>query len=290
MLILQALISGLSLGSFYALVALGFALIFGITHAFNLAHGELIIVCGYLGYFLWKAAGWPFIAILPLCLLAGAVAAGGLRLLVQRLPEPLELNSLLVTFGLGLLLQNVLLALFSADYRLISGGTLNVLAGLTNLVVLTGDQAALLGFSLAATALVHLLLRHTVLGQALRATIQDREAALLAGINVQRLGFIAFLLGGLLIGLAGPLFARTLYLHPAGGLEATLIAVTITIFAGVGRTRGVLWGGWLLGVAESLAAYSIGASWRELISAGVLIALLVFRPQGLFARKTPVLL
>lgn len=286
---LQALISGLSLGSFYALVALGFALIFGITHAFNLAHGELILVSGYLAYLLWKLAGWPFIAILPVCLLAGPLAALLVRLLLRRLPAPFELNSLLVTFGLALVLQNLMLGLFSADYRLISGGAVNVLAGLTGAVVLTGDQLILLGFSLAATTLVHLLMRHTVVGQALRATIQDREAALLAGINVQHMTLAAFLLGGALIGLAGPLFARTLYLHPAGGLEATLIAVTIAIFAGVGRIRGVLLGGWLLGLAESLAAYTIGASWRELISAGLLLALLIFRPQGLFARRTPML-
>jgi len=283
----QMIISGVSLGSFYALVALGFALIFGITHAFNLAHGELILLSGYLAYLLWKLAGWSFAAILPVCLLAGPGLALLLRLLLRRLPAPFELNSLLVTFGLALVLQNVMLGLFSADYRLISGGAVNVLAGLSTTVMLTGDQVILLGFSLAATALVHLLMRHTVVGQALRATIQDREAALLAGINVEHMSLVAFLVGGMLIGLAGPLFARTLYLHPAGGLEATLLAVTIAIFAGVGRIRGVLLGGWLLGLAESVAAYTIGASWRELISAGLLMALLICRPQGLFARRTP---
>ena len=98
------------------------------------------------------------------------------------------------------------------------------------------------------------------------------------------MGLYAFGLGGLLIGLAGPLYGQTMYLYPAGGLEATLIAITITIFAGVGRTQGILLGGWLLGLAESGAVLVLGASWRELVSATLLILILVWRPQGILAR------
>jgi branched-chain amino acid transport system permease protein len=88
----------------------------------------------------------------------------------------------------------------------------------------------------------------------------------------------------MLIGLAGPLYAQTMYLYPAGGMEATFIAIVITIFAGVGRTRGILVGGWLIGVAESLAAFILGAGWRELISAALLIGLLLIRPQGMMVK------
>ena len=90
----------------------------------------------------------------------------------------------------------------------------------------------------------------------------------------------------MLIGLAGPLFGQTTYLHPAGGTEATLIAIIITIFAGVGRTRSLLLGGWILGLVESFAAFAVGASWRELISAGLLITLLLVKPEGIFSRGT----
>jgi branched-chain amino acid transport system permease protein len=99
------------------------------------------------------------------------------------------------------------------------------------------------------------------------------------------MSLIAFALGGMLIGIAGPLFGQTAYLHPAGGTEATLIAIIITIFAGVGRTRSILLGGWILGLVESLTTFALGAGWRELVSALLLIALLVIRPQGIFSHS-----
>jgi branched-chain amino acid transport system permease protein len=123
------------------------------------------------------------------------------------------------------------------------------------------------------------------LGKALRATIQDREAAQVAGINVQHLALVAFGLGGLLIGLAGPLFAQAMYLYPAAGTEATMIAIVVTIFAGLGRVRTILWGGWLLGLAQSAAVFTLGSRWRELVSATLLILLLYFRPEGISLKK-----
>ncbi len=281
---MHLLVSGFSLGSFYALVALGFALIFGVTHAFNLAHGELIIVSGYVAYFSWRLLGLPPLATLPLCLALMPLAALALERLLSRVQEPFPMNSLVVTFGVALLLEQSLLFCFSADYRLIQPDKPWLWEVPAIQLTITGVQVSLLLLSLLATGAVHLLLRRTFLGKALRATIQNREAARLAGINVQRMQTLAFGLGGGLIGLAGPLYGQTLYLYPAGGLEATLIAVTLTIFAGVGRTRTLLLGGWLLGLAESWAALSLGASWRELVSAGLLLLLLIARPRGLLAR------
>ncbi len=132
---------------------------------------------------------------------------------------------------------------------------------------------------------MYLFLQRTFVGKALRATIQNREGAALAGVKVEQMQLIAFAVGGGLIGLAGPLFAVNMYLYPAGGMEATLIAIIITIAAGVGRIRSLLLCGWLLGLAESLAILVIGTSWRELISALILILILVWRPEGLSAKK-----
>ena len=115
----QAIVSGLSLGSFYVLMALGFSLIFGVTHAFNLAHGDLILLAGYLAYSLWQFGHISFYWTLPICILCLPVAALGLQWLLRRLPSPFELNSLVVTFGLAIVLQNLFLAVFSADFRLI---------------------------------------------------------------------------------------------------------------------------------------------------------------------------
>jgi len=280
----QLLVAGCSLGSFYALIAMGFSLIFGVTHAFNLAHGEMILLSGYLAYGLWTVCHFSFYETLPLCMLAMFFGAMLLQCLLRKLQEPFALNTLVITFGLALLLQNMMLMLFSANYRLIPAAESQF--ALLPAFRFTTLQAKLILLSLTATGAVHLLLHKTFLGKALRATIQDREAAQLAGINVKHMSVFAYGLGGVLIGLAGPLFGQTAYLHPAGGTEATLIAVTITIFAGVGRTRTILLGGWLLGLVESVATLTLGSSWRELVSAVLLITLLVLRPEGILSRTT----
>jgi branched-chain amino acid transport system permease protein len=276
---MQLLVNSLALGSFYALVALGFSVIFGVTHAFNLAHGELILLGGYLAFALTKVCGLHILWTLPFSILALLCAALALHGLLRRVHEPYELNTLVITFGLSLMLQNVMLFFFSADYRLMDRGRLFRLESIG--VFISDAQIALVLTSLLATLLLHFLMRKTFLGKALRATIQDREAARLSGIHVDRMTLFAFGLGGILIGVAGPLYAQTTYLHPSGGAEPTLIAVILTIFAGVGRTRGLLLGGWLLGLIESTTVFFLGAGWRELVSAVILVGLLIMRPEGL---------
>jgi branched-chain amino acid transport system permease protein len=283
---LQLLITGFSLGSFYALIAMGFSIIFGVTHVFNLAHGEMVLLSGYLAYFLCKTYHFPFLATLPLCMASLFLAATVLHALLRRLREPIEMNALVATFGLALLLQNLFLLCFSADYRLLPLANPDLLYFSTLQLTVTKSQVLLIGLSLAATGTIHLILRKTFLGKALRATIQDREAAALAGIDVTAMNRIGFGFGGLLIGLAGPLFGQFTYLHPGGGIEATVIAVVITIFAGVGRTRSILMGGWLLGLVESTATFAVGANWREGISALLLIGLLIWKPEGIRANAS----
>ena len=280
----QILATGFSLGSFYALVALGFSLIFGITRAFNLAHGELIMLAGYLAFALWKFYQVPFLLTFGPCLLVMALAALLLCLLLRGLKEPYALNTLVVTFGLALLLQNLMLVLFSADYRLIRPELANFTFLGTDFPI-SFNQISLVLLSLLATGAVHVLMHHTFLGKALRATIQDSEAAQVAGINVKRMAFFAFGLGGMLIGLAGPLYGENMYLYPTAGTGATLIAIILTIFAGVGRIRTLLLAGWLLGLAESATILTLGSRWRELVAAAVLLVLLALRPEGISARR-----
>jgi branched-chain amino acid transport system permease protein len=284
MMWITALVSGIALGSFYALIAMGFALIFGVTHTFNLAHGELLVLAGYVAYWLWKAWGVSLILAFPIAVVAMLFTLLILQRLFSLLREPLELNSIVMSFGLAILLQNGMLFSFSGDYRLIRAPILTKGIHLDGLSVSYG-QVTLVVLSLIAIGLLHLALHHTYLGKALRATIQDREGAALAGINVRAMGLVAFSIGAVCIGLAGPLYGSIHYLYPAAGLQATLLAVTITIFAGVGRIRGLLLGGWVLGLAESAAVILLGSSWRELVSAVILMLLLVLRPQGILGRE-----
>lgn len=281
---LQLTLSSFALGSFYALLALGFSLIFGITRAFNLAHGELILLSGYLAYALCRGLGLPLLATLPLCMLVLPGVTLLLHRLLRHVPEPFELNTLVVTFGLAMVLQNGMLLVFSADFRLLPHVELTRFLP-ESIRVVSSSQVLLIVLSLLATGATHMLMHRTFLGKALRATIQEREAARLAGIPVERMGVIAFALGGALIGLAGPLYGQSAYLQPFAGPEPTLTAIIITIFAGVGRVRGILLGGWILGFVESATTLLLGTSWREMMSGVLLIALLLLRPEGLLALR-----
>ena len=278
-----AIVSGISLGSFYTLIALGFALIFGVTRNFNLAHGELLVLAGYVAYWLWKAWAIPFVLTFPAAIIVLLLTCLILQRLFARLSEPLELNSIVLSIGVAILIQNGMLFCFSGNYRLIRIPSLN--QGLHfHGFYLSYGQLTLLILSLLVICLLYLLMRGTYLGKALRATIQDKEAAALAGINVSAMGTLAFCIGAILIGLAGPLYGCIHYLYPATGHEVTLLAITITIFAGVGRLHGVILAGWILGLAESLAVIVWGASWREIVSAVILLTLLALKPYGILGK------
>jgi branched-chain amino acid transport system permease protein len=265
------LVSGISLGSFYVLVALGFALIFGVTRNFNLAHGELLVLAGYSSYWLWKAWAFPFVLTFPFAILVMLLICLGLQRLFSRLRDPIELNSIVLSFGVAILIQNSMLFCFSGDYRLIH------IPGF----YISYAQLTLFFLSLIILGILYVMMYRTYLGKALRATIQDKDAAALAGINVAAMGTLAFCIGAVLIGLAGPLYGCIHYLYPSTGHEATLLAITITIFAGVGRLSGILIAGWILGLAESFTVVLCGASWREMVSAVLLLTLLTFRPHGI---------
>lgn len=274
------LVSGISLGSFYVLIALGFALIFGVTRNFNLAHGELLVLAGYSSYWLWKAWAFPFVLTFPFAILVILLICLGLQHLFSRLRDPIELNSIVLSFGVAILIQNSMLFFFSGNYRLIRIPILNQGFRIPGFYVSYG-QLTLFLLSLIIIGILYVLMYRTYLGKALRATIQDKNAAALAGINVTAMGTLAFCIGAVLIGLAGPLYGCIHYLYPSTGHEVTLLAITITIFAGVGRLNGILLAGWILGLAESFTVVLCGSSWREMVSAVLLLTLLTFRPHGI---------
>jgi len=277
------LVSGFSLGSFYTLIALGFALIFGITRNFNLSHGDLLVLAGYVAYGLWKVWGFPFVLTFPVAILLMLPVCLGLQRLFSRLHNPIELNSIVLSFGVAILIQNSMLFAFSGNYRLIGIPILNQGFRVPGFYVSYG-QLTLLLLSLVIIGTLYVLMYRTYLGKAMRATIQDKDSAALAGINVTAMGTLAFCIGAVLIGLAGPLYGCIHYLYPSAGHGVTLIAITITIFAGVGRLSTIILAGWTLGLAESFTVVLCGASWREMVSAVLLLTLLAFRPHGIWGK------
>lgn len=278
--LIQALVSGALLGCFYALMALAFSMILGVARGLNLAHGELIILGGYLGYWLWVGSGLHPIFFLPL--VAAALLPLGLlwQWLLERVPEPRELNSLVLTFGLSILLQTVMMGLWQSDYRLIATPSLTESLRVGGITLNQGRILAA-GVALVAVGLLWLGLTRTRWGRAIRATALDREAAALLGINVDRASRTTFLLALALAGITGVLFATLHYIHPAAGVDLTLLAIVLAIWAGVGRLSGVLAAAILLGVVEAVTVAWTGPRWRELAVAVILLGSLLARSKGL---------
>lgn len=274
----QALVAGVANGAFYAFLALAFAMILALTRALNLAHGELVILGGYVGYAAARALGWPALAVAPLAAVALIPLGLVWRGLLARVREPVELNSLVLTFGLSLLLQNLMLAAWSADYRLIVSepGVAGPLG-----FGLSRERAAAAVVGLASIGALQLVLTRSRWGVAVRATSRDAEAAALLGVNVDTVAAASFAVAAAIAGVGGVLFATLHYLHPAAGVELTLLGVTLAILGGVGRLPGLLGGGLLVGVAESLVLVWAGPRWRELVVAALLLAVLLARSRGL---------
>jgi branched-chain amino acid transport system permease protein len=278
--VLEAIVGGLVTGTFYALLASGFALVFGVTRIFNLAHGDLVVLGAYVGEHLWRLAGWSPILAMPLAALPAMLLAVAFRPLLARVGEPFVLRSIVLTFGASLLIQSGLQTTFTADFRLIAP------PGWDRGVSLLGARVAGGRLLIAATALIllaflHLLFTRTFFGKSLRAVSLDREGAALAGINPVWVDRVTLALGGALAGAAGPLFAAIQYVTPSAGIGPTLTAIVLTIFGGVGSLGGLLLGGLFLGLAEAVAAWAGGALWRDVTSLGLLLLLLRVRGTGL---------
>jgi len=286
--IAQNLIFGVLTGSLYGLGAAGLSLVFGVLRVLNVAHGELIMLGGYASFWLFASYGLdPFASLLlttPLMFVIGLGLHQGLFTHVETLDEDMRIkNSLLIGFGLTLALHNLAIRLWTADERAVTtaySGAVIAAGGLVFPVV----RVAALVIAFGAIALVHLMLRATYVGQAIRATAEDWEAAMLMGIDVRRTYLIAFALGSALAGVAGTLVSVGYSINPSIGLEWTLKALIVVVLAGLGSMPGTFLGGLLLGLAESVSALLLGGTYREVVALVIFVLVLMFRPQGLFGR------
>jgi branched-chain amino acid transport system permease protein len=286
--LLQQLALGLLLGGLYGLAAAGLSLVFGVLKVLNVAHGELIMVGGYAAFWLFTLLGLdPFLAlglVIPLTAALGLALYGSLFGFVVRLDEESRVRtSLLVGFGLALTLHALAVRLFTADERSVTTGYGGQAIGLGGLVLPVGRLLSLL-VALGLIGLTHLFLARARWGQAIRATAEDWEAALLQGIDVRRAYMTAFAIGTALAGAAGCLVSVGYSISPAIGLEWTFKALIVVVLAGLGSLFGTFVGGIVLGVAEAASAMAFGGPYREVVGLLLFFCILVARPQGLFGR------
>jgi branched-chain amino acid transport system permease protein len=278
----QSVVSGALTGSLYAMIGVGLTIVFGVMRIINLAHGEMVMLGMYgafWGHVLWKVD--PFVSILlsgPLMFLGGMLIY---RLLLRKIVPGGELNTLLYTAGLSLLIANLALFAWTGDYR-----TIKLRYALTPLrpfgIAVPIPLAIAFGLAILITIALYLFLSRTDIGRAIRATSQNPEAAALMGVNVDRIAMVTFGLGTALAGAAGVLLAPSLYLYPTVGEILIAKCFVIVVLGGLGSVVGAIAGGVLLGLVESLGAVYISVAYRDAIGFVMFLLVLLFRPSGLF--------
>ena len=280
-MLLQAVASGVALGLIYAGIGAGLSLVLSTGRLTNLAHGEFVLVGGYILFVLCHGLGWPWPAALAVAALGGALLGSALPPLVRRLPRR-EVDGLAFTLGVAFILQNLLLLGATATYRVIPGGYWLETVALGPVHFSRVTLVAALG---AGTALIGLdaWLGVSWTGSGLRAVSQSRPAAASLGISPDRMERVAFLAGGATAAAAGGLVLLTRFLTPGEGSAWTLVALAVAFLGGRPSAVALMTAGVALGVAESLATVLAGGAWREVVASGAVLLWLFVRGRTLLA-------
>ena len=297
-LFLQQLLNGLTIGSIYALIALGYTMVYGVIQLINFAHGEIFIVGAYVALsVLWllgisqPISGPMLVLVLVVCASVGAIFCGVLGFGIERVAyKPLRnsprLIPLITAIGVSFFLQNALMLTFGATDKHFPAIIPSIkweIAGLTvtALQVMIWAGSALLMFCL------HILVMRTKLGTAMRAVSQDMKACRLLGIPVDKIIALTFIIGSALASAGGMLFGlyyNTINFHD--GYMTGLKAFTAAVIGGIGNITGAMVGGIVLGVLEGLGAGYLSAQWKNVFAFIVLVGLLLFRPTGIFGERS----
>jgi branched-chain amino acid transport system permease protein len=309
-LFLQLFVSGVTLGSLYALIAIGYSMVYGILKLLNFAHGDVYMIGAFAGYGVLSALGGPLspnISLAPLILLMflGAMLASGLlgvvieRFAYRPLREAPRIAPLISALGVSFFLQNSALLLFGSQFRTYNSFVLGssnpkvfepgplidpvfVVHGVNIQLV----QLLVFGITVALSVALTLLVARTRIGKAMRATSFDREAAAMMGIDTDRVIATTFFIGSVLAGAAGVMFGLLFsqVFHFMGFL-AGLKGFTAAVVGGIGSIPGAMLGGLLVGLAESFAGGYLGGRWADLTVFGILILVLLVRPSGLLGTR-----
>lgn len=285
MLFLQVMADGLLLGGLYASIAAGFSLVWGVLNIINLMHGSFIVLGAYLAYFANQRFGINPFLFFPVAGAALFVIGFVIqRLVLNRVIGKTVLITLTLTFGLDLVLSDLMLQAFGADYRKL---VLHPSLGLLDLhfVVIPLDRLFATAASLAATCLLWILLRSTRLGRAIVAVRMDAGAASLMGVRAEAVYAVTFGIAAAMAGLSGSLLAAIFPISPLMSGAYLAKSFVICVLGGLGSVPGVIVAGLLLGMIESISSIVVGPNFSTTISFVLLLSLLFFRPNGLFGRR-----
>jgi branched-chain amino acid transport system permease protein len=298
----QQLVNGITIGGVYALIALGYTMVYGILFMLNFAHGEVYMIGGFTGWWvlhlLTRAYGQLVSAslVIVLMIVIAMALTGVLGMMIERLAyRPLRkaprMNLLLSALGVSILLQNLVLKFQGAEIRFFHTSAL-IPQGLRTLevggTVISFMRVLVIAVSIGLMAGLTWFVKRTKMGKAMRATAQDTEAATFMGINTDRIIMLTFLIGSALGGAAGTLvgllFTQVDYYV---GYAAGLKGFTAAVLGGIGSIPGAMLGGFILGIVESLGTTFISSTYKDVIAFVILIVVLIVRPWGILGRKKP---
>ena len=284
-ILFPSLLNGLTTGAVYALVALGLTLIYGVLHIINFAHGAALMLALYGVYLLRTGLGWdPYLALPIMVPAMFALGYALQRGVINRASHGKDENILLVTLGLSIVLENLALMAFKSDTRSIETAYTLTTVQIGPAFIALPKLVAFFG-ALATSAVLLLIVTRTDLGRAIRAVAKEKQGAKLMGIDVDHVYAMCFGIGLACLGAAACFLLPAYYVNPQVGSGFVLVAFTIVVLGGMGSFAGALLGGLLIGVVESLGGLVLGESLGQIGIFAIFIAVLLFRPTGLFGAK-----
>lgn len=276
---LQVIISGILLGGIYAIVSYGLTLIFGVIRVINFAHGSMLMIGMFSAYFVSKVIGiniyLTFVIVIPLMFMLGVIIQ---KFLINRVLNAPDMQ-LFVTFGLLLLFENIMLAVTKGDYY-----SLDMNLGTVVFGSVTVDWFRIINLftAIILAAVLLIFLNYTRIGWAIKAVSQNRYAAGIIGLRINRLYMLAFGIGSACIGVASVLLTPIYTLFPHVGFNFVIVSFAVVILGGLGSIPGALLGGMIIGILESISGYLISPELNQMIWYLLFLLVLFFRPAGLF--------
>ncbi len=289
MLFLQLLSNGIIAGSVYALLGLGFGIIYSTTRTFHFAHGAIYSIAGYLSFHFNVLWHLPLNLSVGLSILAAVILGIGIEGLVYR---PLRgvgaspMETLLSSLGLFILFQNLIIILWRSDPRVLPINDAIRKSVTFGNIWITYLQLIIIGTSFLLLGLLLAFIKRTKVGNAIRALESDAEMTEIVGIDPERIRFLAYGVGSGLAGVSSILATADVGIDPNSGIMALLIAVIAVIVGGIGNYWGTALAGMLLGIAENIGIWKIPSEWKSSIAFAILVIFMLLRPTGLFAKKT----
>lgn len=282
----QLLITGILLGGMYAFISIGLNLIFGVMRIVNFANGEFIMVSMYLAF--WAFYFYeidPYISILVIAPLSFLFFSFIAKPFILKLANSSHLGQVFITFGLAIVLQNLALLFFSADFRSVETTYAKWQIAIGENITFSFSRLVVFIVALILTAGLYYYLKYSYRGKSIRATMQNRSASMLMGIDINKVYVFTFSLGASISVLAGGLLLPIFYVYPTIGFEFALLGFVVVVLGGLGSIPGTIIGGLVIGLTEAFSGYFISSSMKQLIYFAIFILVLAFKPAGILGQR-----